>query len=164
MSVRIRDNDRGWSRIKRAVDRAVKTQGKVVVVGFVEGENHDGSDLSVAEVAAIHEFGAEVEAADGSVVTIPARSMLRGTFEENRAENVRKLRVLAQATVEGRISVDQALKVFGVDMQGQVVKRINAGITPPNAESTIQRKGSSKPLIDTGQMVQSVTYVVREKR
>lgn len=32
---------------------------------------------------------------------------------------------------------------------------------PPNAPSTIKRKGSDRPLIDTGALRQSITYVVR---
>lgn len=163
MSGKIRDKDRGWSRFRGAVQRAVKMQRRVVVIGFVEGEQHEGSDLSVAEIAAIHEYGAEIETDKGTIV-IPARSMLRATFEENRAENVKKLRTLALATLEGRIDVEKALTVFGVDVRGQVVKRINLGIPPPNAESTIARKGSSKPLVDSGQMKESVTYTIREKR
>jgi len=36
--------------------------------------------------------------------------------------------------------------------------------TPPNAPATIEAKGSSNPLIDTGRMKDSVTWVVRPKR
>ena len=32
-----------------------------------------------------------------------------------------------------------------------------------NAESTKKRKGSSKPLIDTGQLRKSITHVVKKK-
>lgn len=35
---------------------------------------------------------------------------------------------------------------------------------PPNAPSTIKAKGSSTPLIDTGALRASITYVVREVR
>ena len=34
----------------------------------------------------------------------------------------------------------------------------------PNAPSTIARKGSSKPLIDTASMMNSITYAVRRKK
>ncbi len=36
--------------------------------------------------------------------------------------------------------------------------------TPPNAPATIEAKGSSNPLIDTGKMKDSVTWAVRPKR
>lgn len=35
---------------------------------------------------------------------------------------------------------------------------------PPNAPSTIKAKGSDRPLIDTGELRKSITYVVRENR
>ncbi len=34
---------------------------------------------------------------------------------------------------------------------------------PPNAPATIKQKGSDKPLIDTGELRKSITYVVKEK-
>jgi hypothetical protein len=34
---------------------------------------------------------------------------------------------------------------------------------PPNSDSTIEGKGSDKPLIDTGELRKSITYVVRKK-
>lgn len=34
---------------------------------------------------------------------------------------------------------------------------------PPNAESTIARKGSDRPMIDTGQLRNSISYIVEEK-
>ena len=40
-----------------------------------------------------------------------------------------------------------------------------AGVAPsePNAPSTIRKKGSDKPLIDTGRLRQSVNYVIKPK-
>ena len=48
------------------------------------------------------------------------------------------------------------------DLKMYVQKEIVDGSFEPNAESTIKKKGSDKPLIDTGTMRQSVTYVVRK--
>jgi hypothetical protein len=40
---------------------------------------------------------------------------------------------------------------------------IKSGALAPNAPSTIQKKGSSMPLIDTGAMFGSINYAVRKK-
>ena len=40
----------------------------------------------------------------------------------------------------------------------------SGGNLAPNAPSTIARKGSSKPLIDTASMMNSITYAVRRKK
>ena len=43
------------------------------------------------------------------------------------------------------------------------VYRAGQGGFAPNAESTIKKKGSDQPLIDTGYMRQSVNYVVKRR-
>jgi hypothetical protein len=45
---------------------------------------------------------------------------------------------------------------------GQIVNEINNGHYAPNAESTIAKKGSDRPLKDTGQEAQAITWVVPE--
>lgn len=50
-----------------------------------------------------------------------------------------------------RILLDAAM-----DLRNEIVKKINSNVPPPNAPSTIKQKGSSKTLIDTGNMVNSV--------
>ena len=44
-----------------------------------------------------------------------------------------------------------------------VQEKIGSGSFEPNAESTIRKKGSDKPLIDTGRMRQSVKYVIKRR-
>ena len=39
-----------------------------------------------------------------------------------------------------------------------IVEAIDAGVPPPNAPSTIDRKGSNRPLVDTGEMRDNVEY------
>ena len=46
---------------------------------------------------------------------------------------------------------------------GLVQEKIESGSYEPNAPSTIRKKKSDKPLIDTGRMRQSVKYVIRKK-
>jgi hypothetical protein len=47
---------------------------------------------------------------------------------------------------------------------GDIQHEITVLRHPPNAPATIRAKGSSKPLIDTGEMRQSVTYQIRGGR
>ena len=48
-------------------------------------------------------------------------------------------------------------------MKGIVQKTIKEGSFVPNAPSTIRKKGSDKPLIDTGRLRQSVNYHIKPK-
>lgn len=45
-----------------------------------------------------------------------------------------------------------------IKIENAVVKKILSNVPPPNATSTIRQKGSSKTLVDTGEMVGHVTH------
>lgn len=60
-------------------------------------------------------------------------------------------------------SAEQTLKDIGIFQKDLIQDKIEEGDFTPNAESTIRKKGSSKPLIDTGRMRQSVNYWIRQK-
>lgn len=145
-----RDVDNGY---KALVERIYGLKKSKVAVGIFEadgGQPH-GDGVTVADVAAWNEFGTD---------TIPERSFLRAWFDENIARAQEALHRLMVRVVEGKLTKEQALEQFGLWVQGEVQKRIAQGIPPPNAQSTIDAKGSSKPLIDTGQLRSSVTFGV----
>jgi len=108
-----------------------------------------------AQIAAWNEFGTE----DGHV---PERSFLRATIDE-RAKDIRAVqRKALKAVVSGKMDARQGLGVIGEFVKGAVQQKIVSNVPPPNAPSTIALKGSSMPLVDTGQLRQSITYTVEE--
>ena len=122
-----------------------------------------GVGITVAQLASIHEFGSG---------RIPARSFVRSWFDENQ----RKIRgtllqlmakEIARAIKTGRPITDatrtRILEQLGLQSVGQIQARISRGIAPPLKAATIERKGSSTPLIDTGQLRASVTHLVSLK-
>ena len=54
--------------------------------------------------------------------------------------------------------------MIGEVAAAQVKKYIRDGEHAPISAATADRKGSPKPLIDTGQMINSVTFALKEKR
>lgn len=59
--------------------------------------------------------------------------------------------------------VKTVVKKAGVNLRNEIVKKIHSNIPPPNAPSTIKAKGSSKTLIDTGEMWRSIdTQIIQE--
>lgn len=145
-----RDTDNGY---KALVERIYGLKKPKVAVGIFEadgGQPH-GNGVTVADVAAWNEFGTE---------TIPERSFLRAWFDENIERAREALHRLMLRVVEGKLTKEQALEQFGLWVQAEIQKRIAQGIPPPNAQSTIDAKGSSKPLIDTGQLRSSITFGV----
>jgi len=128
--------------------------GHVVRIGFPAGPTEkDGTP--VAMIAAVHEFGSDERG-------IPERSFLRSTLSTELAKYIKLNKTNLQRVVNGKIRMRHALELLGQVASGDVKKTIRAGAFTPLSPATIERKGSSAPLIDTGMMVQSVTYEVDE--
>ena len=117
----------------------------------------DGSSLTVAEIAAIHEFG----------LGVPERSWLRDFVDENRAKLSDMLATTAKLIAEGKYPPDVAMNRFGLAVVGMVKERITAGIDPPLTEETKREKqrvtgGGAKdtPLIRFGQFISAIAHEV----
>lgn len=107
---------------------------------------------SLLEVAIIHEFGGG---------RVPARSFIRATMDEKRAEIVALQVHLAQQVLKGTMTPEQALNALGAKVAAWCQARIVAGIAPPLAASTLRRKKrKTTPLILTGQLKSSITWAV----
>lgn len=155
--------DHGWNDLFAAV-KSMKGEGAYAKVGVLvdseEGGLHEeGAHLSVAEIAAVNEFGTE----DGHV---PARSFIRSTFDEQReslAEMARKtfLQILLPAKGE-KMTLDRALGLLGAKLAAEIKKKVTKGdgVPPPNAPRTVAAKGSSRTLVDTGRMIGAVTWTI----
>lgn len=123
-----------------------------IQVGF-QGDQKYEDGTSIAQVAAVNEFGAS---------DIPERPFMRQSFENHEGE-LQAACDAAQRLVSSGGSAEQALQQIGVIAKGLVQDEIVNGGFAPNAESTIKKKGSEQPLIDTGTMRQSVNFVVKRR-
>ena len=101
-------------------------------------------------MAAANEFGTD---------SIPERSFIRSTFEENKNQIAALSAAEAKAIIEGRKTVETSLLQLGLYHVGQIQAKIHSNIPPPNTQETIDRKGSSVTLINTVQLVQSIRNV-----
>lgn len=130
-----------------------------IEIGVLGGTHtsRDGSTISLARLAAIHEFG------DPSS-NIPERSFLRRAFADPGSQVPRMTERLTRALLNGRIDPAGAFEMLGQQAVAEVKATIAAGppIPPPLKPETIRRKGSSRPLIDTSQLINSITYRVIE--
>ncbi len=134
-----------------------KLKGNEVFIGFQAGKkmhtDEDGKEVDVAEIAAFNELGTS---------TSPSRPFLRQSVDDNKDKISAMCERAAKDLANGG-SAEQGLKKLGAFGVSLVQEKIRNGSFKPNAESTIKAKGSDKPLIDTGQMRQSVHYVIRQK-
>mgnify|MGYP001221519143 CR=1 FL=1 len=123
-------------------------------MGFPRGSGvHINSNMLVAQLAAIHEFGTD----DG---VIPERSFLRSAMVRFAGEHGKIIKRLAKDISTGDRNQSVALGLLGATAAANVQRQIVDVKTPPNTAETIRRKGSSNPLIDEGQLRQSVTWEV----
>ena len=148
MTVQVTGN---LAKIKQLIEQLKASGEKAVYVGFPAefNEGVEGSDnFNLASLAAVLEFGNE---------RIPSRPFLRQTLAENQNKYID---LFVNLTGKG-ISVEQVYEQIALIAQGDVQLNIAKGDWVANAKSTIKRKGSSKPLIDTGKMRQSVRGIVK---
>lgn len=160
-AVTVVDLDLGFDAIMKDVQDMVK---KTVLIGIQEGsrthvQSKNGrrqkAGISIAEYAAQNEFGTD---------KIPERSFMRSSFDENL--NLIEMFVLKEFgyVVDQKQTSQRAFNRIGEILQGMVQTKIRKIMFPPNSRKTIALKKSSKPLIDFGQMIAAVRYVVKNNR
>jgi hypothetical protein len=116
-------------------------------VGFLDGSKYpDGTP--VAQVVAINEFGAPAAG-------IPERPAFRNMVEDKSPRWGAQLAgVLKAANYDAGVALERMGQYIGGQLQQSIVDLKD----PPNAESTIARKGFDKPLVETGHELNSVGY------
>jgi len=126
---------------------------RVGVLSDSASRGDDEDDINNAEIGRIHEFGDPEQ-------NIPPRSWLAMPLQQ-RIDELNKAAVSTQATTalsEGNI--ENFLDIVGAQAEAVIqgaFKTQGYGQWPANAPSTIKRKGSSQPLIDSGAFRQSIT-------
>lgn len=144
MSASVRVVDRGARALLTRL-RASATAVEVGVLG-ADASKEESEGVTVADVARWAEYG----------IGQPQRRWLGGWIDENQAALLERVRIESRAVIAGDRTKPEALARLGLWIQGGIQQRIANGIEPPNAESTVERKGSSTPLIDKGQLRSSI--------
>lgn len=162
----IRDKDRGFRQGSEGSARCrAETAGghgrhsrggRWASTQAAEAEETDQGEhaqaLTIGAIAEKNEFGRGVR----------ARSFVVAYAEAAKADIEAQERNLARGVAKGKIGRKQYGELFGLFAVGGMQKRISDGIPPPNEKSTILRKGSSVPLIDTGQLRSSIRHKVKQ--
>lgn len=119
----------------------------------------DGSGKSYVMIANVHEFGVVISKPSGNIV-IPERSFMRSTFDEKEREWAKFMEGRLRKVLNFDMTVEQMYEQVGAKAASDIQRKIRDLDTPPNAESTIEKKGSSNPLIDSGDMRRRITWKV----
>ena len=147
--------------------------GTGVEVGVLQGKN--------AWLASIHEFGCDIPVTDGTVtgegnmrgflqtqglflkkttthIHIPERSFLRTGYDKNRDKMLKKAQKLLVEVAAGRMSSSALYKGVGGELSSKIKDYARDLDSPANHPFTIERKGSSNPLKDSGDMIEGITW------
>lgn len=149
--------------------------------------------INVVKIGAVHEFGADINhpggtpylvQPDGSVrfvkkdtgaitgktkahkIKIPRRSFLKDAFESNSKEINDFIKSEYKKVIDGKIDEKKALGRIGMKAENiskGAFRSDGYGKWERIKTETKRRKGSSKPLFDTGTLRNSITSVVRKK-
>ena len=150
----MKDDRREWDKMMRRLDKL----GRLEITVGVHGKDaqRDDGESNVA-VAATHEFGAPHRSPP-----IPERSFLRSTFDSQREDILDDMATVADKALQGSSPIREA-RILGIETAERVRETIRQGISPALRPMTLERrkaKGSKgeneTPLIDTGQLIQSI--------
>lgn len=126
---------------------------KEVRVGFQQGKATEEDGTDVCDIAAWNELG---------TVNMPSRPFLRMSVDDNSDKINSFMSAQKRSIIKGE-PANRILKKIGIFQKDLIQEKITEGSFAPNAPSTIKAKGSSKPLIDTGRMRQSVNFEIKQK-
>jgi hypothetical protein len=143
----------GTSRIVRRTFHKVPDNfpsgPRTVKVGFLAGSAN-------LDKAIWNEFGTKGGGWGGP---IPERPFMRNAARDNASKYLKISASQVVAILTGKVSLRGFLDKLGIVAKGDI--QANIGSTgPQNSPVTIALKGSSKPLIDTGEMRQGVQHKV----
>jgi hypothetical protein len=138
----------------RSIEQKI-TRGGVLRVGFLEKSRYpagkNGKPLHVAQVAFWNEFG---------TTHAPPRPFFRTTIQRKSKDWGDRV---SKAVVATNYDGEAALRLVGQSMRDDIENSIAQWSSPPNAPSTIAKKGFDKPLVDKGIMQRAVDFEVVTK-
>jgi len=145
----VEDRDMGWGRIKAQLKDFDKLS---LTVGIHKGQSKQGA-LSTA--AAANEYGRK----DGHIKERPAWRM---AFDANGNKYKQMVGDAVGHVERSGAAPRLALMAVGVEVRNDLIKSIVALSEPENKPSTIAKKGSSNPLVDTAATQRAITAKVRK--
>lgn len=143
----------GLQQVQDALKKELESfTSQYALIGIHEsaGQTEDGQ-FSMAGLGAVQHFGND---------NIPARPFLDLGVASGNKEYLETI----QDGIKRGLPTEQIINQVGLLAAGNVKQFITDLRTPPNTPATIKRKGSSNPLIDTGNLRASIDYTVESEK
>lgn len=126
----------------------------VLKVGFFDTAKYENGEY-VAQVAFWNEYGTISKNGNQH---IPPRPFMRNVTDNQNAMS--RIFNVAKIELEKGMENERVAEICGEQLAQMVKLSITGGSYIPNSAYTIAKKGSSRPLVDTGLMLGSVSYKV----
>jgi hypothetical protein len=158
MSVKVEFKDKRGNYDK-LVGKTERLRNSFVVIGVLEKSydtKYPGPDsTSVGEVAFWNEFG---------TVNMPERPFMRSAFDTNKTVIDSTRDKLLGEIIDCKLTPKEGLTKLGFMMREFIQRRINTATSwaTPLSPRTVAGKGSGKPLIDSGLLLRSIDFEVKE--
>lgn len=173
MGIRIRDNN----KIPEILDRIDEINAKKARVGYISGGDYSGGQITVKGLARVHEYGINIPVTkkmraffqykfgislkpSTTVIHIPERSFIRAGADKATPAIVQKAKELIPQALLGNVDPMLLYEMLGEELKGEIQEYAIDLSSPANKSLTVQNKGSSNPLVDTGNMIQSMEVII----
>jgi len=160
-----------WKTTKNGFPSMVKRMqaiaGKAVEVGVFKGEHawlapiHEyGLDIVVTPAMRAYLHGQGLHLKDSTThIHIPERSFLRAGYDAGSKQVMQHAQLLMADVAAGKLDVEAFFDAVGMELV-DIIKDYAIDLkNPANHPFTIDNKGSSNPLVSTGDMIeQGITW------
>lgn len=154
-NVKIKKRKDIYDKFKQSLKKISKVD-LLVGVPQEETQREAGSkSITNAELMFIHTNGSPAK-------NIPPRPTIEPTINENKA----RITKMFSEGVKNALSEDGSTKdieKLGIWLMNKIKAKFGSDELAPDSPATIAKKKSDRPLIDTGQLRNSITYVIRKK-
>lgn len=147
----------------------------LIKAGWFE-ESKYNDNTPIGGIAAVQNYGATINQSKGEnswTIVIPPTHFMENCQTENKEKWKNMMKNAWTSVFLGNITPDKAMEQMGLLIEGDIAKQIVAVNTPPLAESTIKNRKNrykdkkttgnlTKRLVDTGQMLDSVSHQVEK--
>ncbi len=143
LKMNVTDTQKAKADIQKALSDFITDN--FITVGIHEDTGQHGQDgITNAQLGAVLHFGNS---------QIPSRPWLDVGVETGNEDYIK----MVASALESGEPLDQVLQRIGLVAIGKAQEYMTDLRQPPNAPSTVAKKGSNNPLIDTGALRASVT-------
>lgn len=115
-------------------------------IGVMKDDDSRSGKIGNVDLMKIHEFG----------IGVPQRSVIRAGTDKNIDGAFSRAVKEYGKVIKGSGTINSMVGRVGVFMEGKFKKMFSKAYLKPNAKTTIRLKGSDTPLIDSGQLRQSI--------